>query len=222
MSLSGARPTVTIWSGCATIRPANGPDSNVNLAGASRRPASGRRLQGDGLAWSAFACGGCQAGMIEVASVPPASDDWVPLPGVDAAGPRDHGRHDLVRLALRGRCYGGGLLGRRVPGAFARRLGRWSSVPRGSAWLRGRRLRSHVGAGTAGRSGAWSQVGRGLGAPAAASSTGCVAVACSAGRVLDVPGLDQLCRGLGRDRVRDVRFGERPPAPGRWCPRPAP
>src|ERR1700686_3395960 len=70
-SLSGARPTLTIWLGSATIRPANGPDSKVSSA-ANPLPEA---ICSTGTAWSdtvSLESDGfsecCQAGMIEVAS----------------------------------------------------------------------------------------------------------------------------------------------------------
>src|SRR5258708_19699945 len=84
--LSGGRPTLTIWLGSATIRPANGPDSKVSSAanpvpdaicstGTACRDTVSRESDGTS------DC--CQAGMIEVASskVSGAAPPPHPFPG---------------------------------------------------------------------------------------------------------------------------------------------
>src|ERR1700730_7162634 len=92
MSLSGARPTVTIWLGSATIRPANGPDSKVSSA-AKPAPAV---ICSIGTAWSEivrFESGGSlgwrHAGMIDVASSNVSVlVDLFPFPGAVPPGHR--------------------------------------------------------------------------------------------------------------------------------------
>src|SRR5487761_714478 len=85
MSLSGARPTAALCPGMPTTRLANGPVSKVIFAGASAL--TGCCCTVWSVSVSLVEAAGCHAGMIGVASVPPASDDWAPLAGSPGAVP---------------------------------------------------------------------------------------------------------------------------------------
>src|ERR1700674_4881472 len=90
MSLSGARPTVTISLGRATIRPANGPDSNVSIAAkpAPAAIASGGTACSETVRLESVESVGCHAGMMEVASSNPSGwDEGVPFPDWPGAVP---------------------------------------------------------------------------------------------------------------------------------------
>src|SRR5206468_6860380 len=87
-SLSGARPIDTIWSGRATMRPENGPDSIVRTAAKPAPDATSSR----GIACMDTVClesasVGCHAGITDVASSNEAASAGAPLPGGEVGDP---------------------------------------------------------------------------------------------------------------------------------------
>src|SRR5581483_2539109 len=80
MSFEGARPTDADSCGTPTIRPANGPVSNVSFAGAAAATWSAVTEFSASVSFVAAACGGCHAGMIEVAASASAFIGCGPLP----------------------------------------------------------------------------------------------------------------------------------------------
>src|SRR5579859_2268540 len=150
MSLSPARPMVALCSLTPTTRPANGPVSKLSLAGGSP-PSCGRACSAS-VSLVAGPCGGDQAGMIEVASVPPASDA-VPLPASAPAGADGHWISvDTAGLAAAGGSGGAGCGESQVGAPSAGAAVGASHVGAGVPGAGGGS--SQVGAGTAGRSGA--------------------------------------------------------------------
>src|SRR5581483_1362095 len=81
MSFDGARPTEADEDGTPTTRPAKGPVSNVSFAGASAASWSAVTELRASVSADAAACGGCQAGMIDVAASASADAGSGPLPG---------------------------------------------------------------------------------------------------------------------------------------------
>src|SRR6267143_1783339 len=86
-SLSGARPTLTIWFGRATTRPANGPDSKLSSAA---KPVPDATCSG-GIACSetvplgsALGSVCCQTGITDVASSNDPASAGAPLPAAAA------------------------------------------------------------------------------------------------------------------------------------------
>src|SRR2546421_5772585 len=173
MSLSGARPTDADSPGRPTTRVANGPVSKVSFAGATAA-ASGTVCRAR-VSLAEAAWGGCQAGMIEVASVSASDSPCVPLSGAAVPGPPGHAItvETIGTVCGAGACRAGsGSTGTAMGGTVGATCASGAGSQVGAGAATGAGDDSQVGSAVAGADGGSSQVGTCVAAAGGSSHVG--------------------------------------------------